>query len=39
MLSIELLNSFTAFDFVKIKTFDRESFQRDVALCLEQFIN
>lgn len=38
MLSIELLNSFAAFNLVKIKAFDRERFEDDVAKHLNLYI-
>lgn len=34
MLSIELLRSFAVFNSIKVKLFDREGFERDVAYCL-----
>ncbi|PYF72979.1 hypothetical protein [Pedobacter nutrimenti] len=38
MLSTELLKSFIVFDSVKIKRFDRESFEKDVTFFLESYI-
>lgn len=38
MLSMELLNSFTVFNSVKIKSFDRGRFENDVAHYLNQYI-
>lgn len=38
MLSIELLNSLIVLNSVKIKLFDRERFEKDMAFCLELFI-
>lgn len=38
MLSIELLNSLTAFNSVKIKAFDRKRFESDIEQHLNQYI-
>ena len=39
MLSAELLNSFTAFNSVKIKSFDSERFVHDIAEHLKQYMH
>ena len=38
MLSVDLLNSFVVFNYIKIKLFDRERFEADIAICLGLFL-